>query len=133
MGPPMFVRETFTTVPGRLGAARGDPDRKLKLPESDLALAVAVAATSIEPSSTATAATRAAISHPRRTWAAITGRLALPSGPRGEPGRSPDRSHPQRACGRECPRQTPAPTTAGAASAQRRRENSTGATGPPAR
>src|SRR5450759_2072256 len=32
IGPPMFVRETFTTVPGRFGVARGGPDRSPRSP-----------------------------------------------------------------------------------------------------
>src|SRR5664280_3476837 len=56
--PPISVRETFTTVPGRLGAAGEEPDRN-PMPPGIAPLFPAPTATAAEATSAVTAATSA--------------------------------------------------------------------------
>src|SRR5665647_1204973 len=73
IGPPIFVRETFTTVPGSFGALRGEPERN-PCPPGPTPPRRAPTATAPDATRAITAAASAPTSRGRR--AALTSGLA---------------------------------------------------------
>src|SRR5450759_5818299 len=90
MGPPIFIKATFTTVPGRLGAAREEPDKNPLPPAGTPPCnhADPEDGPAMTPTATAAEATRAIKAAP--STPTMTGRLrALTSGRPGCAGERP--------------------------------------------
>src|ERR1035437_6725212 len=97
IAPPMFVRETFTTVPGRLGSARAEPDSDPEPP--GLTPPRIIVGTAAEPprapTATAAEATRAitaVASAPTSTGRLVAVTSARPGEQPAEAAKAPGRS-----------------------------------------